>query len=234
MDDGFADELTELRQGTGDPAKLSAAFLQYLPVAGATVATVGSVMGNETLSATGYLAQRLDEWQFDLGEGPCWDAVGQARPVFETNFPANGGCRWPSLFAAARTESIGAIFAFPMTVGTLQIGAIDLYSHIPATLNTEQQHQASALADAIGQRVVRDALASHASGHEAKTPFSRRLVHQATGLVLAQVDVNAEDAVLLIQTHAHSTGLSMMELSEQLLADRLRYVRVDGRIEVQS
>jgi len=232
--DGFAAVVAELQQGVGDSEQLSGAFLMYLPVAGATVATVGSVMGTETLSATGDVARRLDEWQFDLAEGPCWDAVSQAKPVFETNFPQNGGARWPSLFSAAREAPIGAIFAFPLTVGALQIGAVDLYTRVPSVLNAEQQGRALALAEAIGQRVVRDALASQDSGLTADTPFSRRLVHQATGLVLAQVDVSPEDATLLIRTHAHSSGMSMMEVSERLLAGRLSYARVDGRIEVQS
>lgn len=234
MNDEFSKTLMQLQRGDGDAAFWSRAFL-VLPVTGATVATVGSVMGSETLSATGEVARRLDERQFDLGEGPCWDAVNQAAPIAEVDFAANGPARWPLLWAALRAETIGSIYAFPMTVGTVQIGAVDLYSHDPSSLSEMHQRQAQAMAEVIGQHVVRGALATEADEKApVDTPFSRRIVHQATGLVLAQVDVDAEDAMLLIQTRAHASGTSMMDVAEQLIAGRLRYVRVDGRIEVES
>ncbi len=234
MDDRFTAVLAGLRDGDVETVDLSTPFLLFFPVNGATVATVGPVMGNETVSATNDVARRLDEVQFDLGEGPCWDALGQSEPVVERDFFRNGPRRWPSLYSAVRGEQIGSIFAFPLTVGPLRVGAVDLYARIPMELDEAQQQRASALAAAVAQRVVREALASDTAHSLPETPYSRRIVHQATGVVLAQVDVTPEDALLLIQTHAFSAGLSMMELSEQILAREVAFVRTNGRIEVES
>jgi hypothetical protein len=234
MTDEFTATLSSLQRGEGDPAELSAAFLPLFPVNGATVATVGAVLGNETLSATGELARRLDELQFDLGEGPCWDAVSHSAPILEQDFPQNGPRRWPSLSAALRDERIGSVFAFPMTVGSLRVGAVDLYAHVAGELDSEQQRRASALADVIARRVVREALAVDPDQNPAQTPFTRRVIHQAAGFVLAQVDVDPEEATLLIQAHAFTSGRSMQEIAESILAGRLTFVRVGGRIEVRS
>lgn len=232
MDERFSATLAGVRNGEGSTASLSSAFLLFFPVSGATVATVGSVMGSETLSATDDVARRLDERQFDLGEGPCWDALSDARPVLEQDFSRNGAERWPALFTALQGEPIGSLFAFPLAVGPIKVGAVDLYARVPVGLDERQQRQAAALADAVAQRVVREALASDAQLEAAQTPYSRRLVHQATGMVLAQVDVDPDDALLLIQTHAYSSGISMMELAEQILSGRTAFVRANGRIEV--
>ena len=48
---------------------------QVFPVTGSAVSTVGGFLGSETVAASDEYAARLDELQFDLGEGPCWDAV---------------------------------------------------------------------------------------------------------------------------------------------------------------
>ncbi|WP_411721609.1 hypothetical protein [Mycetocola sp.] len=47
-----------------------------LPATGVAISTLGAFLGNETVAATDEIAARLDELQFDLGEGPCWDAFG--------------------------------------------------------------------------------------------------------------------------------------------------------------
>jgi hypothetical protein len=202
MTEEFTATLSALQRGEGDPTDMSAAFLPLFPVNGATVATVGAVLGNETVSATGELARRLDELQFDLGEGPCWDAVSQSAPILENDFSQNGPRRWPSLFSALREERVGSIFAFPMTVGSLRVGAIDLYAHVARELDSEQQRRASAMADAIARRVVREALAIDPDQNPPAAPFTRRVIHQAAGFVLAQVDVDPDEATLLIQAHA--------------------------------
>jgi AmiR/NasT family two-component response regulator len=60
------------------------------------------------------------------------------------------------------------------------------------------------------------------------------VIHQATGYVLAQVGVGPDDAALLIQAQAFTTGQTMMEVSENILGGRLTFARVGDRIEVRS
>jgi hypothetical protein len=51
------------------------------------------------------------------------------------------------------------------------------------------------------------------------------------GVVLAQLGLTAEDARLVIQSHAFATGRTMMAVSQDLLDGRLDFSRRDGRIE---
>jgi hypothetical protein len=233
MTDAFDSTLEELERSADRPERFSSSFLAVLPVTGAAVSTVGSVIGSETVSATDDVAARLDELQFDLGEGPCWEAVAGASFVAAADFREDGARRWPRFVAAAAAEDeIASMFALPLAVGDLRFGAVDLYSRRRLLLDDGHIRQAMAMAEVIGRHVLRDALSSlEGDAATAAKPYSRRLVYQASGVVLAQLGLSAEDAQLVIQAHAFATGESMMQVSNDVVEGRLRFVRQATGIE---
>ena len=230
MTESFITTLEELERSADRPERFSSSFLQVLPITGAAVSTVGRMLGSETVSATDDVAVRLDEMQFDLGEGPCWDVVRGATFVAEPDFRSDGSRRWPRLFAAVESDDIASLYAVPIAVGDLRFGAVDLYSRRRIHLDDGQIRQATAMAEVIGRHVLRDAL-STVEGEVSEKPYSRRIVHQATGIVLAQLDLSPDDALLVIQAHAFATGESMMDVSKDLVNGALRFVRQPTGIE---
>jgi hypothetical protein len=205
------------------------------PVSGAAVSTVGPLLGSETISASDALAVRVDELQFDLGEGPCWDAMNLSRPILEPDLRNPQSTTWPAFLPAILEEKVTALFAFPLSVGSLRIGAVDLYSIPPVSLNSTQSKQASAMADVVSKHVLRRALQLVGGEYEdLGNAFSRRLIHQATGMVLAQLSVSAEDARLIIQGHAFAQGRSMMEVAQEIVDRQLGFSRGESGIEVSK
>jgi len=204
-------------------------FMEALPIAGTAVSTIGDLLGTETVSASDAVAARLDELQFDLGEGPCWDALRLRRPILEPDLRRRSLQTWSSFTPAALDAGVGALFAFPMLVGPLRIGAVDMYTRDPAVLDEAHAQAATRLAEAAGRTLLKRALDT--MGREEPTddanPFSRRVVHQATGMVLAQLDVSADDARMVIQAHAYATDRSMMEVSRDVLDGRLDFSALD-------
>ncbi|NLP82259.1 GAF and ANTAR domain-containing protein [Microbacterium sp. CFH 90308] len=236
MTDAFDITLEELERSADRPERFSSSFLAVLPVTGAAVSTVGRVIGSETVSATDDVAARLDELQFDLGEGPCWEVVGGASFVAEPDFRSDGARRWPRFVAAgAARDEIASMFALPLVVGDLRFGAVDLYSRSKLALDDGHIRQATALAEIIGRHVLRDALSSLEADTPADAkPYSRRVVHQATGIVLAQLGLSPEDALLVIQAHAFGTGASALQVSKDIVEGRLRFVRQESGIEAAT
>jgi hypothetical protein len=225
-DDRFTRVMRELRRDVPSDADLSRSFVDVFPVHGSSISTLGDLLGTETVFASDRQAARLDELQFDLGEGPCWDALSRARPVLEPDLRDEPRGSWPAFTPAAVADGVGSLFAFPMLVGSLRIGAVDMYSRHPMTLDRAQTRQAASLADLVGRHVLKRALlrsAVDAVDEEPESPFSRRLIHQATGMVLAQLNISAEDARLVIQGHAFATGRTMMQVSEEIVAGRLDF-----------
>lgn len=219
---GFQRAAEALSGAEDDSAVLARTLADFLPVTGASVSTLGDFLGTETVSASDATIARLDEAQFDLGEGPCWDALATLSPVLEPDLRERPGRRWPAFSRALEAHDVAAVFAFPLAVGPLRIGAIDLYSVEPTKLGEDTTTEATALASIISRHVLRGALRA-AGTNEAFVggPFSRRTVHQATGFVIAQCGVSAEDAHLLLQGHAFAEGVSMDEIAQEVLAGRL-------------
>jgi hypothetical protein len=211
-----------LSESRGRITELARPFLHFLPVSGASVSTFGSLLPAESISVTDARAGRVDELQLDLGEGPCWDALVHRRPVLEPDLSATNGVSWPAFLHAIRDEEIGAIFAFPLLFGPLEIGAVDLYSVAPMSLTPTQQEQTLALSALVSRIILRQAI--HDDGLSGETTaFSRRLIHQATGMVLVQVGTTAEDAYLILQARAFAENRTMREVAEDVLDRRIRF-----------
>lgn len=234
MSDSFDAALSELRLSGDRLESVSTFFVDLLPVTGAAVSTVGEVLGSETLSATDDVAVRLDELQFDLGDGPCWEAMRTVAAVLEPDFRGRAVQRWPMFGAAVDSDTVASMFAFPLSVGDVKMGAVDLYSSERVTLTAAECTQATRMAEVIGRHILRDALSEFADDEERVGSFSRRTVHQATGIVLAQLDLSPDDALLMIQARAYGTGRRMMEVAQAVVDGTLHFSRTAHGIEARS
>jgi hypothetical protein len=234
-DSALSGALAALEETADRPSGFCEPFLKLFPVSGASVSTLGDLLGTETLSASDEVAARVDELQFDLGEGPCWDALTLARPVLAPDVRREADGRWPAFSAAIADQRVSSLFAFPLLVGPLRIGAVDMYSAEALELSTASARQASVLADAVGRLILR--LALEEIGGESErvgNAFSRRLVHQATGMVIAQLRISAADAQLIIQGHAFATGTTMMEVARRIVDADLAFTQGEHGIEVRQ
>lgn len=218
--DSFRVASDALRDAGGEVSELAHPFLHLLPVSGVSVSTFGPLLAAETISATDDRAVRVDELQFDLGEGPCWDALAARRPVLEPDFTA-ANQTWPAFSEAIRHEQISSVFAFPLVFGPLDLGAVDLYSLTPTRLSVEQQRQALELSAIVSRIVLRHAVGD-AETHRG-SPYSRRLIHQATGMVLAQLQTTADNAYLIIQARAYAESRPMRSVAEDIIGRRIRF-----------
>lgn len=205
-------------------------FVTALPVTGASLSVMSGAVGQSTLSSSNAVAARLDELQFDLGEGPCWEALSTHRPALTPDINAGTNDAWPIFAEAVRSDrvarDVSAIFAFPLVVGTLDLGAVDLYADAPGTLTAQQVAGATSLAEVAAWQVLRRVLSEQdmdAADDESSARSSRREVHQATGMVLAQLNISAKDAALLLRAHAFASGRSVREVATDVVERRLDF-----------
>ena len=235
MRDQFAVAEKALSALTGSESRLFEPFLGVLPVDGVSISTFGDFLPDETISASDAQSMRLDELQFDLGEGPSWDALETGAPVFEPNIRERPNRVWPAFSEAIIADDLGALFAFPLSLGPLRIGAIDLYTSRPSHLSDLNIQHTAALATVVSRLVLARAIRLSQSDIQGETDtrkqFSRREVHQATGMVLAQLGISALDARLIIQGHAFAVGRSVQEIAEEIIDRRLTFAVNENQIE---
>lgn len=203
-------------------------FLSVLPVTGASVSILSP--GQSTVDSSDATAAWIDELQFDLGEGPCWDALSSRRPVLRSELGAGARREWPMFTEAVlgdeRGQGVAALYAFPMVLGSMEIGAVDLYSTTASALSTAEVADATELAGVATWQVLRHLLAD--SALDEPTSSTRREVHQATGMVLVQLGVGTHEAELLIRAHAFSTGRSVAEVANDIVERRIDFSAEHG------
>ena len=219
--------------GGGDQelaGRLCRACVDGLDVDGAAVSLLTATVSRETLWATDRTADLLEDLQFTLNEGACMEAAATGRAVFVHDLHhATETARWP-VFAAAVEERtlVAALYALPLQWGSVNLGVLDLYRVTPGALTDEQRRDALGAVDAAalillgirtdpgGGRPADDAAAApeHVVGN-------RTEVHQATGMVLAQLDVDATDALARMRAHAFVRGLLLIDVARDVVARRL-------------
>ena len=209
-------------------------FVDALPVRGASLSVLAGGSAQSTVCSSDATAARLDELQFDLGEGPCWDASSTRMPVLHPDFRDTGAGSWPIFSRAVHDDPVGddvaAVFAFPLYVGTLDIGAVDLYSTSTEPLEQAVVGYATELASLASWQVLRRILADQGTDDlDEPSTHNRREVHQATGMVLAQLQISADDAALLLRAHAFSSGRTVAEVANDVIERRLSFAPDSSR-----
>jgi hypothetical protein len=208
------------------PATLCAECLSALSVSGVGVALMtDDGPSGVVLAATDGRARQLEELQFALGEGPCEEASGGGRPVLEPDLAADGSPRWPRFGAAALDAGVAAIFAFPLRVGAIRVGVLDLYRDTPGPLSAPDLADALAFADAATV-VVLDLQDHNGPGGSAaltRPIDSQAVVHQATGMITIQLGVNLAEALLRLRAHAYATGQTVSAVAADVVNRRLSF-----------
>jgi hypothetical protein len=208
-----------------DP-ELSAPFVSGLAVTGASISVIVGDRRQSTVSTSDPLAAELDELQFALGEGPHWDALRSGEAVSAPDIQAPGGGLWPMLGAAVAGLALGALFAFPLRMGAVTIGVADLYRSAPGPLAAADVRVALALARAAASPALQFAItlaADDAPAGIGLAPEMRREVHQATGMILVQLGVDATEAFVRLKAHAFGSGNTIQEIAKDVVARRLDF-----------
>jgi hypothetical protein len=184
----------------------------------------GSVCNTNAVSAL------IEELQYTLGEGPCVDAYRQDRPVLEPDLADPVTLRWVAFTAPAVKAGARAVFGFPMRVGALRLGALNLYCEQRGPLSDGQHADALVLAEVAAQAVLM-MQANAPSGTlaaelEAGGDF-KYVVHQASGMVAAQLDVGVGESFARLRAFAFANDRSLEEVAEEVVGRRLRFEDLD-------
>ena len=230
--------VTRSGQDSGDlPQRLVTACARALPVSG-----VGLVLMSEdgpagTIAVTDGGAATLEDLQFTLGEGPCVDASRAGRPVLQPDLAATGPARWPGFSSGALDAGVRAVFAFPLRMGGIRLGVLDLYRDRAGVLSDEELAEALSFADAATTVLLHlQSLDPDAGGPFGVLPVveDRAEVHQATGIVSVQAGVTLGQALALLQARAFATGGPISALARDVLSGTARFSNDgDGRIHGQ-
>ncbi len=176
--------------------------------------------------ATGEVSALIDDLQFSLGEGPSVDAYRLDRPVLEPDLANPATSRWPAFTGPAVDGGVRAVFGFPLAVGAARLGALSLYAEQAGPL-TDDQHadalvMAQIAADAVLAMQAGESVGVLAAELEAGSNF-HYIVHQAAGMVSAQLDVSVAQALVRLRGYAFANERPVADVAADVVARRFRF-----------
>jgi hypothetical protein len=207
-------------------ARLCEVCVDVTGVSGAGIMLKSGDAAHGSVCTSNEVSALIEQLQFALGEGPCLDAFHQDRPVLEPDLANPVMARWLAFSGPAIEAGARAIFGFPLRVGAVRLGALNLQCDQPRALSDEQHADALVMADVVSQAV----LALQADAPPGKLGAALELdanfqyvVHQASGMVAVQLDVSVGQALIRLKAYAFGNGRPLAEVAENVVARRLRF-----------
>lgn len=207
------------------------ACVALLDVPAAAISLVCDGANVATLGASGDLARTLDEAHFTVGEGPGLDAaVAHGSPMVVQDFAERHERRWPIYGQVMLDHHIRGVVALPVAVGGRSFGALELFLTTPQRIHGERWAAAVMAADLAVPLLFDffDLAARHVTDHaDADAAWVgphtavRAEVAQATGMVMARLDIPPAEALLRLRAHAYATGVSAAEVARAVIDHRL-------------
>ena len=210
------------------------ACVEGVDIDGASMSLLTAKVSRETLWATDATAMLLEELQFSLGEGPCMQAASSGRAVLIPDLCHSPDvARWP-MFAAAVAEqtAVGALFVVPLQWGVINLGVLDLYRGEPGGLSPPQWRDVLSAAHIaavmlLEPRTGPDNPDGSDGAGDIDAPWldpglgSHAQIHQATGMVLAQLGIDATQALARLRAHAFTHQQLLMHVADDVVSRRL-------------
>jgi GAF domain-containing protein len=226
-DDRLRRVLAELSAGehAWSAARLCAVAPQITGASGAGIMLMSGDIPRGSLGTTDKVSELIEEMQYTLGEGPCVDAYTQDRVVNEPDLADPVTRRWVAFTPLVLRAGVRALFGFPLRIGTVRLGALNLYRDRPGPLSGEQHADALALAS-MAARWVLEAQAGAPSGAvpsqlEAGADF-RFVVHNAAGMISVQQGISVTDALIRLRAYAFSHDRPLTDVAQDVIDRRIR------------
>ena len=232
MEQRFIDAMGDAR-GVAAADRLCVACVGLLDVDAAAISLVFDGANVGTLGASGVEARSYDELQFTLGEGPCLESVARRAPVVVPDLTDPWERRWPAYGPAMVAKRIRSVYAAPVIVAGDYVGALDLFRARPLTLGDEHalgmaiaaQLASLPLLDLLGEDMQAAINDPYSNAWAELTALSRTEVSQATGMLMAHLNVEAATALARLRAHAYATNRSATAVARDIISRELRLER---------
>lgn len=169
----------------------------------------------DTPAATSERALKVDQIQYELGQGPClsaiWDEEVVSCPNLETEH------RWgPWAPRTVQETEIRSMISFRMFTQKDRVGALSLYSSHPHAFTGADVDSGISLA-------AHTAIAVVTARHEEHMEIAldaRSLIGQATGIVMDRYDIDAVRAFAVLRRISQETNVKLHDVAAELIRTR--------------
>ncbi len=204
---------------------LCATSAELMVTSGAGITLLGSGTDRGPMCSSDETTRELEELQFTLGQGPCADVFDTGRPVLEPDLVGRPATRWTVFAGPAMDAGVVSVFSFPLQVGAARLGALTFYQDRARALTSDDHADAVVLSEVVTRTIL--ALQAELSADAflaglAEEGSYHAVVHQASGMVSAQLEVSVAEALVRLRAHAFAVGTTVSDVAEDVVARRLK------------
>ena len=188
---------------------------------GADAASITLIRDERAYTAAfdGQIALDADELQYERGYGPCMDA-GRAGVVLRID-DMRSEQRRPDYTARVLTVGVGSSLSIPLPYQGGTIGALNIYAARPhAFASVESEGAATTVAEAVAVAVLNadahDRLVEHARNMRLAME-SRAVIEQAKGVLMAQRQVEAEEAFDILRRASQRYNRKLRDIAQGIV-----------------
>lgn len=208
------------------PDRVCLAVVESLPVTGAGLSLIGGAHGHRILvHGTDAPSRRLEDLQVTLGVGPCIESMSRGGPVLVPDLAKQSDGRWPGFVRPALAAGIQAIFAFPLQIGAVRLGALDLYRNSIGGLSDAELADILIFTDVATLALLDAPIGASEEDGGGLTDWLAEVdtaVYQASGMVMVQLGVTIDQAMLRLRAYAFVHDRTLTAIAHEIVARRLR------------
>ncbi|WP_110180780.1 ANTAR domain-containing protein [Nocardioides solisilvae] len=207
-------------------AAITRTALEVVP--GCHHAAISVLVGGGELTAHGAtspLAQKIDDMEGELREGPCYDAI--VEEAFQMESDLTDGCTWPELGRRVLAETpVRGMIGYRIRVGSRKAGALNIFSETPGALD-ERSASIGAVLAAFASIALGAAAHAQQAGTLREGLVSNRVIGKATGLLMAAHGISDEEAFQVLRRASQELNIKLGSVAQKVLDGQLEQVRRD-------
>ncbi|MEV6447909.1 GAF and ANTAR domain-containing protein [Amycolatopsis sp. NPDC051716] len=176
------------------------------------------------------VTERLDQVQYDHGEGPCVESARPDGPAIGWSRNLGSDPRWPAFGPAAARHGYHSVLAtalLPDARPPRLSGALNIYSRTPGAFDTAAIDTALLLATHASLALAHtEAVASAEleSAHLRRALDSRDVIGQAKGILMQRRGITADEAFDVLRRASQDLNVKLADLATALAS---RHTEVD-------
>ena len=189
-----------------------------------------------TRSTTGARIEKVDSYQYSIGEGPCLDASRTRASVLIKDMGSDR--RWPRFSEFASAEGVTSSYSIPMIQDLEVVGVLNLYSTYGKFDSKDEalgllfaEEAASALRHAIALEKTRELIENLSRALE-----TRSLIGTEIGLRMQRQGLTMEEAFESLKVESQQANVKLRDVAKRGIETfelGLHEVRVEKKAEVR-
>jgi len=180
----------------------------------------------DTTVFTDKLALKVDEIQYETGQGPCLESIRDHEVVMTPDLAAED--RWPQFSRRASEETgIRSMIGFRLFVREDTLGALNLYSSQVAGFEDDATALGAVFASHAALAMANAAEHEHSADMQDALESSRT-IGVALGILMGQSTVTRADAFQILSQASQRSNVKLRDLAEQIVA------RVESRASAKG